>query len=278
MDHLKRKNNLKPIGETKKKHLPVFPYTFAQLFICIFIWFLISVGIIMLILATGLSRYFDKNLFLFAVTSTSGLIMILFFIVLNNEQGRSLKEDIRFLKNISLFPYFLIFLIIFHFGFLFPLFSGFLKIRVDTSIGPGIIKLTNIFIISPVLNEIIFRGFILKGLFYSYSVKKAIFISSVCFFVAYINPFSINYEVLTSSFFLGFFLGWLYFKKRNLVLNIIIHFFSNSLVVIKTNLQFFIFNNSREAFLFNLNFSVYLLIFLFSIFLLVFIILLIQKK
>ncbi len=278
MDHLKRKNNLKPIGETKKKHLPVFPNTFSQLFICILIWFLISSGLILLFMETGLQRYFDENLFLFAVTSTSGLIMILFFIVLNNEQGRSLKEDIRFLKNISLFPYFLIFLIIFHFGILFPLFSGFLKIRVDTSIDPGIIRFINIFFIAPVLNEIIFRGFILKGLLYSYSVKKAILISSVCFFGAYINPFSINYEVLTSSFFLGIFLGWLYYEKRNLILNITIHFLSNSLVVIKTNLQFFLFKNSREAFLFNLNFSVYLLIFLFSIFLLVFIILLIQKK
>jgi len=81
-------------------------------------------------------------------------------------------------------------------------------------------------IIAPILEEILFRGIILKGFLKNYTVWKAIIFSSLIFAVAHFN---IRQGIVT--FFMGVFLGWLYYKTKSLILPIYAHIINNSLAV-----------------------------------------------
>ena len=88
------------------------------------------------------------------------------------------------------------------------------------------IVLISVGIIAPILEEILFRGIILKGFLKNYTVWKAITFSSLIFAIAHFN---LRQGIVT--FLMGFFLGWLYFKTKSLILPIFAHIINNSLAV-----------------------------------------------
>lgn len=73
-------------------------------------------------------------------------------------------------------------------------------------------------IIAPILEEIIFRGYILNGFLTRY--KPILAISLASFFFAF---FHFNIYQFIYTFFLGFFCGWYFYKTRNLLSCIFIH-------------------------------------------------------
>ncbi len=87
-----------------------------------------------------------------------------------------------------------------------------------------------ILLLSPVIEELIFRGIILDGFLSRYSTRKAILLSSLFFSVLHFSPLQILY-----TFILGIFCGWYYSRTRNLLSCIIIHFLNNliGIIVIK---------------------------------------------
>lgn len=77
-------------------------------------------------------------------------------------------------------------------------------------------------IIGPILEEIIYRGIILKGLLTSHSPKFAILASSIIFAVSHGKPIQI-----LGALVIGLFLGWIYYKTKSLGTTIILHFTAN---------------------------------------------------
>ena len=79
-------------------------------------------------------------------------------------------------------------------------------------------------IAAPILEELIFRGVILRGLLTTHSARKAIIWSAIIFGVAHMNPWQ-----FVPAFLIGLVIGWLYWQTRSIWPGIFIHFLNNSL-------------------------------------------------
>ena len=86
----------------------------------------------------------------------------------------------------------------------------------------GVFSFITIVIAAPILEELIFRGIILKGLLTKYSPIKSIIISSLLFGIVHLNPWQ-----FISAMIIGVFSGWIYYKTQKLTLSIIIHMVNN---------------------------------------------------
>ncbi len=78
-------------------------------------------------------------------------------------------------------------------------------------------------IFAPLLEEVLCRGIILRGLLHYYSPWKAILWSAGIFAVIHLNPWQ-----AIPAFLLGSLMGWIYYKTRSLWATIFIHFINNS--------------------------------------------------
>lgn len=96
----------------------------------------------------------------------------------------------------------------------------FLKMMQQT----GIYSFITIIIVAPVLEELIFRGIMLKGLLKQHSPRRAIIMSSFLFGVLHLNPWQ-----FVSAFLLGIFSGWLYYKSGKISLSIGMHVTNNAI-------------------------------------------------
>ncbi|MCI7069722.1 MAG: CPBP family intramembrane metalloprotease [Bacteroides pyogenes] len=81
-------------------------------------------------------------------------------------------------------------------------------------------------IIGPTVEELVFRGAVLKALLKQYSPTKAILISSLLFAVFHLNP-----AQMLPAFLLGALLAWTYYKTASLIPCILMHIVNNSLSV-----------------------------------------------
>jgi membrane protease YdiL (CAAX protease family) len=73
-------------------------------------------------------------------------------------------------------------------------------------------------ILAPLLEEIVFRGIILRGYLLTYSPKTAVFLASLLFAIAHGTPIH-----MLSIFLTGLFLCWIYYKTKALTFTIILH-------------------------------------------------------
>lgn len=95
------------------------------------------------------------------------------------------------------------------------LFSGMISLDMKGYLTVGIA--------APILEELIFRGLILKGLLQRYHAKKAIIWSAVIFGVIHLNLWQ-----FVPAFFIGLFIGWIYWKTQSVWPGVFIHFVNNS--------------------------------------------------
>lgn len=86
----------------------------------------------------------------------------------------------------------------------------------------GVFGLITLVIAAPILEEIIFRGIVLEGLLKRYSPLKSILISALFFGIVHLNPWQ-----FLSGFLGGILMGWVYYRTRNLLLPIFLHFVNN---------------------------------------------------
>ncbi len=77
-------------------------------------------------------------------------------------------------------------------------------------------------IAAPVLEELIFRGIMLDGLLQRYRPLTAIFVSSLLFGLAHLNPWQ-----FVTGLVLGCFLGWVYYRTRSVGPCIVVHMAAN---------------------------------------------------
>ena len=89
-------------------------------------------------------------------------------------------------------------------------------------------------IIGPVLEEIIFRGIIMRGFLKNYTPLKAIVLSSVLFSIVHF-PFSYIFTILIINFFIGF----IFWQTSSLSLSITIHILGNFFVILSSDNIFF---------------------------------------
>ena len=101
------------------------------------------------------------------------------------------------------------------------------KILLDQGDKTGVYSFIAVVIAAPILEELIFRGIILKGFLKSYSPLKSILISSLLFGLIHLNP----WQFIGASI-LGIFSGWIYYKTNKLTLCILIHLTNNLLAFI----------------------------------------------
>lgn len=80
-------------------------------------------------------------------------------------------------------------------------------------------------ILAPVLEEMLFRGLILRSFLQRYPRWPAIFFSAILFGAAHLNIYQ-----FVAAFFLGLFLGWLYERTHSLLPCIALHGIYNSAI------------------------------------------------
>lgn len=86
-------------------------------------------------------------------------------------------------------------------------------------------------IVAPIVEEILFRGIILRGFLKHYSPKKAIIASALIFGVMHMNPWQ-----FLGAFLAGILIGYVFYKTHSILLCILIHAFDNSLGFIAKDL------------------------------------------
>ncbi len=92
----------------------------------------------------------------------------------------------------------------------------------------GFITIISICVIAPFLEEMLFRGIILRGFLSHYSPQKSILLSALLF-----GLFHLNLYQLPGAFFMGCFLGWLYYSSRSLWPSIFAHALYNGGIYIR---------------------------------------------
>lgn len=105
----------------------------------------------------------------------------------------------------------------------FPLGEFWINIIKEFNYSPTIWKLfIMVVIVAPIVEEVLFRGIILKGYLTHYSTKKALIVSAIFFGIVHLNPYQI-----VATFFAGIFIGWLYIRTKSLMLCIFAHSLNN---------------------------------------------------
>lgn len=82
-------------------------------------------------------------------------------------------------------------------------------------------------VVAPVVEELIFRGLILKGFRRNYNAFTAVFMSALLFALFHLNPWQ-----FPATFLLGLLLGWIMIRTNNIILSIIGHSINNFLVLL----------------------------------------------
>jgi membrane protease YdiL (CAAX protease family) len=141
----------------------------------------------------------------------------------------NIKKKITYnfsLKYIGLIPIPLIILLSFQLGIYTPLakliFSFTNPDIIPSNPINSITSILSALILAPIFEEIIFRGYILKGFLSTYSSKKAIIVSAIFFGLVHFYPYQIIGVIP-----LGLFFGWIYYKTGSIGITIILHSFTN---------------------------------------------------
>lgn len=91
----------------------------------------------------------------------------------------------------------------------------------------GVVSLISVCLIAPLIEEMLFRGMILRAFLENYSVGSSILLSSLLFAL-----FHMTITQLPVAFVAGCLLGWLYVKTKSLWPSIMAHFFYNSFAML----------------------------------------------
>jgi uncharacterized protein len=79
-------------------------------------------------------------------------------------------------------------------------------------------------VVAPIVEEVLFRGLILRGYLKHHSVRKSLIISSLLFGIAHFNPWQFVTAVI-----IGVVLGWLYERTDSIVPAVYAHALNNSM-------------------------------------------------
>jgi hypothetical protein len=183
------------------------------------------------------------KILLFFILITLTFLVIIHLI--NWKRKVKISYNFRLINNKSLLLLIII-LFLFEFGINVPINSFFNESNANP-FTPLTITFGALFI-APILEEIIFRGIILKGLLISYSAKKAIIVSAILFGLIHGKVLLILPAII-----IGLFFGWIYYKTKSIGTTILLHSFANLFALssifliqkLKIYSSFFQFNSYR---------------------------------
>jgi len=232
---------LYPIYISRKMNKKLFPSTILQALLLLILFMIFgSSGIL-------IKEIFLKNANVEVVMLISvgfSFLAVIAFIHLIN-----IKKKITYnfsLKYIGLIPIPLIILITFQLGIYTPL-SKLIFSFTNPDIIPlnpfsSIVSLLSSLILAPIFEEIIFRGYILRGFLSTYSPIKAIISSAIIFGLVHFYPYQIIGAIP-----LGVFFGWIYYKTKSIGITIILHSFVNFIGLFSGWLHFKYGNQTIES-------------------------------
>lgn len=103
--------------------------------------------------------------------------------------------------------------------FLIPGFKSWMETMHTSYAGSNyLLMIFPLVIVGPILEELFFRGLILRGLLSRYSTKKSILISSLFFAIVHFTPWQFVF-----AFIVGIVLAWVYIKTGSLLPSMLIH-------------------------------------------------------
>ena len=223
-----------------------YQLNFIKAFLITFIFFILQIiiGSIYNFLLISFDYFNELNLnFFFNYLLNQGFIIllgnlstILIIIFIYNKNKNNLKLNINY-NNLN--PSFLLFIIPLAISsqiigseienlisMLFKRYLSFYQSIITLAKLPGIsgllLAIILIAIIPSIIEELFFRGIIQQGLINKYSPKIGIILTSLLFAIIHINP-----HVLLTIFLFSILLGFIYYLYKNLIYNILIHFFLN---------------------------------------------------
>lgn len=115
----------------------------------------------------------------------------------------------------------------------------------------------NLVILTPIFEELLFRGIILRGLKNNYNTFLALIISSLLFGVFHID--------IVGSLIFGLWVGWIFLKTNNILLSIIVHSACNFITFFFRLIAKGDQGHSTFMFIANNNLIISILMFLFTI-------------
>lgn len=186
-----------------------------------------------------------------------GILAVGFAYFINKKRNQVITFNLK-LNNIALLPLMLVTIMAYNTWFGVPV-SKFVANLMGSSpavlTNPLHVTLYSLsaILLAPILEELIFRGIILKGLLTSYSPAKAIIISALIFGIIHIHPTQIF-----TAFLFGLFSGWVFYKTKSLGFTILCHFTGNLTATLLAYLNF----KCGSSNLYNIygNMSVYIII------------------
>jgi len=144
----------------------------------------------------------------------------------------------------------------------------FIQKLFENPLNKGIMSIIIAILVAPVLEEILCRGIVLRGLLKNYPPFKAILISAIFFGAIHLNP----WQGIPATFD-GLFLGWVYYKTQSVIPGMIIHAAINI-----TAVSFLFLPRNQQDFISLLGLPHYLLLCLISIIIFAAVCTIIQKK
>lgn len=195
----------------------MFPQTFSE-----------SIAIILFAYAGSFFIYFISFLLYPAINiqllplNTFGLFLLGTWFI--NKKRRTIFSFDFKTDYFKLLPLLLIIVFFYQIGFNQPIFD-FYNDLVNAETGESYIStifFLGAILLGPVIEEIMFRNIILKGMLNTYKPQKAIIISSLLFALIHVKPYFVF-----NAFLLGLFFCWVFYKTRNITITIIVHSFAN---------------------------------------------------
>ncbi len=203
----------------------LFPNSILQIIFLIFSAYVLSMPAYILLGKFQLPLEEFITIYFLILTS---LTIILFFII-----SRIKKQPINYqfgLKNIPYLGLFIILIVSFQIGLNVPLSKLINSILHPENLSNKTQNVTyfmiGALILAPFLEELIFRGIILRGLLSRYSPLTSIVITSILFGLIHPEPTQI---VGAISF--GLFLSWVFYFTNNIGVCILLHFTANLTVL-----------------------------------------------
>lgn len=217
---------------------------------CISFFLLIYLVLTLFSLVLGIT--FDSLLFKSLLYS----IMLIFFIFALKKPFKEIKQSYFDLQNSNM-PIKVLFIVIANclftatIFFVLAYFSNVFNLNFDLSLF-GIISLNDyygiimylisIVILSPIVEELLFRGVILRKLNvnFEFSIKRAVIISSILFGLCH------NFGGILSAILFGICMSFLYIKSKNILIPIFAHCLNNlfSFILACSGIELFIISNN----------------------------------
>lgn len=222
--------------ETDPQHTPDFdiPKTpYPDLKLAVILFFIIILNMVLVAIPAGIILVSVPNMShllksLFNLLSYIAQMMLsINYALRKSEKQQGYRLDINFnrvqgwLITLIILGAFSLIIPLTWMSGLFPM-PTFVKKIFEQTFTKDIFSIVNICIAAPILEEILFRGIVLKGLLKNYQPHKAILISAVFFALVHLNPWQAIQALIG-----GIYIGWVYYRTQSVIPGIIIHFTIN---------------------------------------------------